>query len=996
MFKKVLLFLLTLAMPIFLFAQSSGKIAGVVKDKETGEPLPGVNVVLQDTYFGATTDVDGYYVILNVPVGVYNIEASYVGYAKAVIKGIRVSAGVTTEQNFELQPTTLELGEAVVVTAQRPLVEKNVTQSYSLVTSDQIETIPVRGLQNILALQPSVVVQDGAVHIRGGREEEVGYYLDGASTQNALNNTNAIYVIQDAVEEVQVLTGGYTAEFGGANSGIIKAELKTGTPDYHFSADFQTDKFADEGEKFLGTYSYQHHIGAVTLSGPLFSKKIRFFLAGENNYQGDYSVRFSKGFQFNNLIDTNPNNTEHDTVSITYPDGFTPHHKSNRYALNGTLLFDFSPIRFRVGGTFNTRRTYLDGDPWLSMLNDRQVYDDLNTFMLTGKLTHVLSPKTYYDVTVGVFNYSLERGDSYFDKEWKSWYDSTKVAAHGVTYRDRWRPKYNYILEGIPFERQGAPSNWYRKLNQNYISGAVKFTSQIGRYHELKVGAEARQYTVRYFDIAPSVMLYTADTAYANARGDYPETYGSLANVPVDVWVTQGGVDAYGYDAYGNEINADKTYKNGIYIQGPKKPLFGSFFIQDKIEYEDLVVNAGVRVDYFDSDDYTLRDPSDPKVDKSTSLVKKDEWKKVDPFIEVSPRLGFSFPVSEKTVFYLQYGKFVQMPQLNQIYFSTNRMSRQIVQGGFYYINPIGFGLEPIKTTNYEIGFRQQLGQFAAFDITGFYRNIKGQVQVDLQQAAPGADVQSYERFVNGDFATTKGVEVKLTMRRVNRLQAQINYTLTDAEGTGSSNTSYHAAIQRGTIKPTVVSPLDYSQTHRGSINLDYRFGAGDGGPVLERFGANLLFTFNSGHPYTLVYAPPGGQVDPYSAGVDYMWDTRSREALEKLNSSTTPWVYNLDLRLDKTFTIYKNLDATVYLRVNNLLNTKNVINVFEKTGSATDDGFLSDPTISGDVVNRLGDTYVQMYRAINLENGGAYRSIVGRELFDHPRQIFLGIKFSY
>ncbi len=597
--KLVVTLLLLMLIPVFVFAQSAGKIAGIVKDKSTGEPLPGVNVVVEGTTMGSATDVDGYYVILNVPVGVYKLRASYIGYKDVVVENVRVSASITTEVNFELEPTTLELEEAIVVTAERPLVEKNVTQSISLVTAKQIETIPVRGLQDLLARQNSVVVQDGQVHIRGGRSEEVGYYLDGASTVNPLNNTNAIYVIQEAIQEFQVLAGGYTAEFGGANAGIIRTEIRTGTPDYHFSVDVQTDKFAGQGQKFLDTYSYQHHIAVATLSGPLVNKKIRFFLAAENNYQGDRQRRFSKGYVFPNLVDQNPSNVEHDTVTIWYPDGWTPHNTTNRYALNGSILFDYQPIRVRITGTFNSRRSFLDGAPWLNILDNRQVYDDLTTFLITSKITHVLSPRTFYDLNLSVFNYTLERGDDYFDKDWHKWYDSTAVAAatNGeVVYRDRFRPQYNYLIFGFPFARNGSPSNFYRKLKQNYFAGALKFTSQIGRHHELKIGAEARRYTVRYFDIAPSVMIFTADTAYSNSRGDYPKTYGSIEKVPPKTWVDNGGVDAYGYDIYGNEINGDKDYPGGVYVEGPKHPLFGALYIQDKIEFHDLIINAGLRL----------------------------------------------------------------------------------------------------------------------------------------------------------------------------------------------------------------------------------------------------------------------------------------------------------------------------------------------------------------------------------------------------------------
>ena len=169
-----------------------------------------------------------------------------------------------------METTTIE-GQSVIVITEKPLVEKHVTQSISLVTSEDLENIPVRGFDNVMALQNSVVVQDGLIHIRGGRNEEVGYFIDGVSSLNPLNNTQSIHIIQEAVEEFQVLAGGYTAEFGGANSGIIRTEFKTGTRDWHFSLDFQTDRFADaeNGGTFLGTNTYGHHVGVATISGSL-------------------------------------------------------------------------------------------------------------------------------------------------------------------------------------------------------------------------------------------------------------------------------------------------------------------------------------------------------------------------------------------------------------------------------------------------------------------------------------------------------------------------------------------------------------------------------------------------------------------------------------------------------------------------------------------------------------------------------------------------------
>ena len=177
---------------------------------------------------------------------------------------------------------------------------------------------------------------------------------------------------------------------------------------------------------------------------------------------------------------------------------------------------------------------------------------------------------------------------------------------------------------------------------------------------------------------------------------------------------------------------------------------------------------------------------------------------------------------------------------------------------------------------------------------------------------------------------------------------------------------------------------------------LDYRYGPGDGGSILERSGVNLVFDFQSGRPYTLSYVPPGGQADPYTAGVDYMNDPRSREARESLNSSDTPWNYYLHLHLDKSFDLFKTVQATIYIRVFNLLNTKNVVNVYTSTGKPDDDGYISDPQRYASAVNAYGPEYLDLYRAVNIENGQSYLDQLGLQVYGQPRQIFLGVELVY
>lgn len=1019
--KQILLIAILLAMaPFFTFGQSSGKIVGVVKDAKSGELLPGVNISIEGTTYGAATDVDGYYVILNVPVGVYQLRASFIGYTELVQKGIRVSAGVTTEANFSLEETAIE-GQAVVITAQRPLVEKHVTQSITLVTSEQLESLPIRGFNNVIATSNSVVVQNNEIYIRGGRSDEVGYYIDGASAVDPLTNTQSLYIIQEAVEELQVLAGGYNAEFGGANSGIIKTELKTGGTKYNFSLDYQTDDFSKTGEKFLGTYAYGHKYAIGTFSGPLLSNKARLFIAAENAYKRDRQVRFSEGFTFTNLKDLNSG----EVIPIySYPSGFTPQRRENQWAAQGTLLFDFSPVQFRLSGSWSDREQQFnsfrhDADraarpntPMLNVLNDRTFNDVFNNLLLSGKLTYVISPTSLVEGAVSFFNSKLDREDSYLGNEWWKWFDSTAVsnATNGeVTYMNRWEPKDDYLFNGIPFARRGDPYRAYRQHNQNYIGGALSWVTQAGRHHEIKLGGDLRSYKLRRFALGDvSAMRLLAQEAdklgmdtYTYLTSKDPAT-GNYYISPIS-WISNSVPDNYGYDVWGREAdsdqyieitNPDQTKSVVKVADAPRKPLFGSFYIQDKIEYNDLILNIGLRYDRFDSDSRRLKDPENITEDEQTNQIKEENWEDSPVFQQISPRLGFSFPVSDRTVFYMQYGKFVQMPELETMFAGSQRYNYEYLAGGFSFQNPSGYGLDPIRTTSYEIGFRQQIGSYAAFDIAGFYRNVRGQVQVDKVFATLG----SFNILRNSDFATTKGFELSLSLRRIQRLQAQLNYTLQNAEGTASTRTTHIATIeQANSPRPTVINPLDYAQTHRGAISLDYRFGQNDGGIFLQNLGANLLFTFNSGHPFTLSQSTVG-QANAYTSGTDYMNDPRSRIALEEVGGSTTPAVWNVDLRLDKAINLMRGLQATIYMRVQNLFNTKNTINVFQATGNAEDDGFYNNPSVPqrNAYLQAYGEDWLKMYEAINIKNGQAYWDQLGLQLYGNPRQIFFGIKFNY
>jgi hypothetical protein len=414
--------------------------------------------------------------------------------------------------------------------------------------------------------------------------------------------------------------------------------------------------------------------------------------------------------------------------------------------------------------------------------------------------------------------------------------------------------------------------------------------------------------------------------------------------------------------------------------------------VQDKIEIKDIIINAGLRFDYINMDSWAFPDPANPVYDDNTKLI--PNLKKGRTFSYVSPKLGFSFPVTDRTVFHMQYGNYVQAPGLATAYRGITS-STQILIGGNAFTNPISYDPEPIRTTQYEIGFTQQFSDFAAFDLTAFYKDITGQLQYAWQQTSAGSQIAKYPVYTNQDFATTKGLEVSLNIRRTNRIRASINYTYSDAKGTNSFAGSGFGSIQVNSVVPTVIQALSYDQTHRGSIVLDYRFGKDDGGPILEQLGVNFLFTFNSGHPYTLAQPQGLGQNSAWTGGL-VGTDTRFRVPNGPVNGSVTPWNYQLDMRIDKNVTIM-NVNVDFYVYAQNLLNTKNVINVYDNTGNAYDDGFLGTLDAQKIIAQpRYTQRFGDLYQALNLVNREHSFAQKGTDVFGTPRLLRAGILINF
>ena len=212
--RYITILLFFVLLPYLAFAGTVGKIKGKVTDLTSGEPLIGANILVLGTSFGAATDINGNYTIQNLEAGVYEVRASFVGYQTVTYSNIRVNAELTTELNFELPGEGIELQQVNVI-AEKPLIIKSSTNANRITTSEMLEGLPFRGIDIIIGLTPGVVLQDKSLFIRGGRQDEVGFYLEGASITDPVIGGRGVTISQDAVEEIQVQSGGYTAEYGG-------------------------------------------------------------------------------------------------------------------------------------------------------------------------------------------------------------------------------------------------------------------------------------------------------------------------------------------------------------------------------------------------------------------------------------------------------------------------------------------------------------------------------------------------------------------------------------------------------------------------------------------------------------------------------------------------------------------------------------------------------------------------------------------------------------
>ena len=978
----------------FAWTQTTGKIRGTVSSSD-GQALVGANVIVDGTSKGAATDADGGFTILNVEAGTYSVTASYIGYQSSTESNVSVKVDLTTPLNFSMSASAVE-GEAVTIVGEKRLIEKSATNSVRTVGAEEIGNSASRSVSGMLDMQAGVNITNGRLSIRGSRAEEVAYTLDGASITDVVNTGRDVSAIPEALAEISVESGGYGAHIGGANSGVVRQTLKTGGSEVGGTVRFES-----------GDYGYTDLTATV---GVPIGDKIRTFVALRSNHVDDHTPTYYTDFSINDgqpmESTVSGNAPDGESVAIVFDSGGkngVEHRKRDILQINATGTVDLGPLNLRLSAVVDNNTYESNSLPIYNMFNtERLPKSERSLTMTTARANYFLNPNMLVTAGISTFSRKFESYDDGMGKPGSfgdaiGWYDSSSVAAAGIdaswwaagntnfatpgaTYTS---PADYYVANTFAFKRPGDITTGWSKNQRDSFGMDAGLTWQRGD-HEIRAGFDYKKYTYRTYYLSTSAM-YNLNKAVAD--GTYSrEDVNSESNESVTSALSnynRGG--QIGYDDYGNEVNAG--------WDGPREPTVTSLYINDKYESGDLVVSAGVRIDNFMMDDWKMNDPSNPGWDESNQGIIDSEFSESETKSVLQPRLGLAFPVSDQTVFHLQYGKFAQMPELDLPYASTRYM--HLVWGGQNYTpDPMGFDLDPIETTQYEVGMSYQFAPSAAIDVTAFAKNTTGQIvisknrEVDIDNTYGVAQDAPY--YENGDFTTVNGFEFTLRTRRISNLQTYASYTWSDARGinsdpnTGAGNLSQEALSP----PPLMISPLYYHNKHRGAVALDYRFSEG----MLNGLGVNFEYKVNSGHPYTL---SDGGMGQRAADGGAILADARSREPQEPVGSSTTPWQRYANLKVDYNLSL-GGVGVTLFAYVNNLFDTKNVINVYSRSGNAYDDGFLTDPALSTEIVAANGQDYVDLYRNVNLENRQHFMSDFGLDVFSTPQIVKMGVSVNF
>ena len=871
------------------YAGTTGKIAGKIVDARTKEPLIGVNVVIVGTMMGASADENGTYFIINVPPGKYQLKAMLVGYTPFVVNDVGVSVDKTTKVDLELREQAIEM-TAVTIVATRPIVQKDLTSTTSTVNSDELSKLPLETVSSVVNLQAGVV--EG--HFRGGRTGEVKYLVDGLSVNDVFSGSSALEPEVNSIQEIQVLSGTFNAEYGEALSGVVNQVTK-----------LAGDKYTGQVSAYTGGYLttrtdlYQNlnHFSPAylrnyegSLSGPMpgMASLVKFFVSGRYFHDDGYlyGKRVFNPPDSSNFSDNDPSKWY---IGATGDGKYVPMNYDTRWSAQAKLSINVGSSKGIVLEGLYQDHQYKSYDHQFTLNPDGDYQRFQKSFLGIMSYNYVFGPSSFVD-----FNASTIIS-SYKQYVYENPLDPRYV-----------NPQRTRDVSGNAF-LTGGTQNWHFAHQSNSYTGKIDYTSQVTSSHLLKTGVEVQYHRLHYEDFQIHVDASSGFKPALPRVGDFD------------------------YNVYTNH-----PYQLAAYAQ-------------DKIELDYLIVNIGVRFDYFQPDGKVLKNPDGIAVlDQLAPPFADSLTFSANAKYQLSPRIGISYPITDRGAIHFSYGHFFQVPAFEFLYKNPN--FRIPLTGNFpeFVGNAIGNAdLQPQRTTMYELGLQQELTPFLGITVTSYYKDIRNLLGMELHIKN---DFKKFGQYINRDYGAVKGFTVSLDKRFSDGFGGTIDYTYQTANGNASDpndNFNKQQASPPIEINKELV-PLDWDRQH--SLNLTLTAGIPDDiiGSLIARLGSGL--------PYT-----PSFQ--------------NQRTGLE--NSDNRPMFFNADLYLTK-YLRWLDHTISVFLKIYNVFDTPAEINIFTDTGRSGYSLELTRAQQAPRGVNTLQEYFARP------------------DFYSAPRQVVLGASVSF
>jgi outer membrane receptor protein involved in Fe transport len=950
----------------------TGKIAGVITDAESGTPIEGVQVHVQGTGYGAMTGTNGRYFIISVPPGAYTVQARRVGYQTSEQTGVEVRIDVTREVSFQMNTAAGVLATQTIVAEAAPLVEAGLTGSSQAISAEIIESLPVTDVSGVLALQQGFleVPQNtdivsftdtrrnvlSPIRIRGGRAGETLTMVDGLPVNNIVFGGRAFDLTTTAVQQLDYQKGGFEPQYGNALSGIINIATREGGTELAGNLEYQTTEL---GGTFGSNYDELKGLNLLRgfISGPVpgTSERVRFVVAGQFSSGADEVLEFD-------------NDVTRFTGETNVLERFNTPHTLDLFPGWRAFGYDneqniFAKATINVTPSSKLNLSFIDYE------RQRQPFDF--DYMLTGFNALEAPAVQSLEDTLGVLGSarfanivqsSIRADRQMYWATFEQRLGRSVIRLRGAKF-DQERESCNYF-QGVCFGARFADINF----TERFVAPGISQGTPLGGSDEFFGGERAESYIFR----------------------------GDIESQVTDHHNLQGGVFYQKHDIVFAE--ARNLGVNDVVVVPQRyaaKPYDAAAYIQDRIEYDFLVVKLGFRFDYGKAQGSGFTNPLDPNngttarevcegnapslgatspatytdstgqtftglaacnhpIAKSTLLTQATDLAATDDFTDAdarrafSPRLGVSFPLSERSTLFFNAGRYTQNPLYNNLYQnsgvgttagaaqgicdttqtkSNSTECYPIIVADAYtpaFIGNPHLLLE--QATAYEIGYATEIGGTYAIRATLFNKDESGlsgirQVQ-DVFDIGNTYGTSAPRPFVivNQDFSTTRGIEMQFQRRVRDYWGFDINYSYSKSTTNAPPPDRQQQSLSEG--DPTSLRELrsEIDQPHTFNAALMFRVNEETPNFVLGDWLRNSYLTVTgraaSGLPYTPTRSFTG------------FGDANQAE----LFSGRAPTTFQVDLLAGKQFRI-ANLGYGAFVRVVNLTDRKNCIQVYVTTG---------------------------------------------------------------